>query len=166
MHGLSPNFHIHVYVKDFPREQGWHPSLLGVAPVLLPHSKMGLRLRGLALYHHNRMTSTSPGTKTLTEALPMKKTMTPNSYRTTTSNPAWHPVYHLLVLLCQMTVCGFRASLFRLCPICFKKWHCYRDATCLYCKRDPANKQRLSDIMTYRANIDYEFMMYETEEEN
>ncbi len=33
----------------------------------------------------------------------------------------------------------------------------YRDAACLYCKTDPANKQRLSDIMTYRANIDYEF---------
>ncbi len=42
----------------------------------------------------------------------------------------------------------------------------YRDAACLYCKTDPANKQRLSDIMTYRANIDYEFMMCETEEEN
>jgi hypothetical protein len=50
------------------------------------------------------MTSTSPGTKTLTEALPVKKTMTPTSYRTTTSSLAWHPVYHLLVLLCQMTV--------------------------------------------------------------
>jgi hypothetical protein len=48
------------------------------------------------------MTSTSPGTKTLTEALPVKKTMTPTSYQT--SSLAWHPVYHLLVLLCQMTV--------------------------------------------------------------
>jgi hypothetical protein len=34
----------------------------------------------------------------------VKKTMTPTSYRTTTSNLAWHPVYHLLVLLCQMPV--------------------------------------------------------------
>jgi hypothetical protein len=50
------------------------------------------------------MTSTSPGTKTLTEALPVKKTMTPTSYRTTTSNLAWHPVYHLLALLCQTTL--------------------------------------------------------------
>ena len=62
--------------------------------------------------------------------------------------------------------CGYKASHFRLCPICFKKWYYYRDAACLYCKTDPANKQRLSDIMTYRANIDYEFMMCETEEEN
>jgi hypothetical protein len=50
------------------------------------------------------MTSTSPGTKTLTEALPVKKTMTTTSYRTTTSNLAWHPVYHLLALLCQTTL--------------------------------------------------------------
>jgi hypothetical protein len=50
------------------------------------------------------MTSTSPGTKTLTEALPVKKTMTPTSYRTTTTNLAWYPVYHLLALLCQTTL--------------------------------------------------------------
>jgi hypothetical protein len=62
--------------------------------------------------------------------------------------------------------CGYKASHFRLCPICFKKWYYYRVAACLYCKTDPANKQRLSDIMTYRANMDYEFMMCETEEEN
>jgi hypothetical protein len=43
-------------------------------------------------------------TKTLTEALPVKKTMTPTSYRNTTSNLAWHPVYHLLALLCQTTL--------------------------------------------------------------
>jgi hypothetical protein len=62
--------------------------------------------------------------------------------------------------------CGFRAPHFRLCAICFKKWYLYRDAACRDCKRDTANKQRLLDIMTYRANIDYEFMMCETEEEN
>ncbi len=31
---------------------------------------------------------------------------------------------------------------------------------------DPANEQQLSDIMTYFTNIDYEFMICETEKEN
>jgi len=31
---------------------------------------------------------------------------------------------------------------------------------------DPDNEQQLSDIMTYFANIDYEFMICETEKEN
>ncbi len=167
LHGLSPHFHIHVSLKDFPREQGWHPSL--------PHAAATLKDGALASPETERTgpLPTQQNDLDLTWDQDLDRSF---ANEKKDDDPDLIPDHDLKPGLASSLPppcpplpddCGFRASLFRLCPICFKKWYCYRDAACLYCKRDPANnKQRLSDIMTYRANIDYEFMMCETEEEN